>query len=123
MVSFLIVIYILAVSSVSGQDAETCIEWGRKKLDQSLRETGYRSGSSNDVSLNIEIHPAGPDKTASCPEGFHVSVDHRRIEITGYDAPGAMYGGVELAERVRSEGNLPESLEFSDSPLMHIRGT
>jgi hypothetical protein len=62
----------------------------------------------------------GPAK----PEGFAITTTpDGNITIAGADDSGALYGCLELAERIRANGGkLPAKLDFSDSPVMVLRG-
>ncbi len=46
--------------------------------------------------------------------GFHV--------ISGGSATGALYGCLEMAERIEEEGALPREIFFGDAPVMKLRG-
>src|SRR6185503_15562308 len=56
-------------------------------------------------------------------ESFNIySTKERNIFIAGADASGTLYGCLELADRIRSTGNLPDNISFSDHPQMVLRG-
>ena len=55
-------------------------------------------------------------------EGFSITRKEGRIEVTGADAAGAMYGGLELAEQVSLFG-LDGVKECTRNPYMELRGT
>lgn len=59
-------------------------------------------------------------------EGFVIEVKNRVIDVRGDDASGALYGCLELAERIRSGALTADrpgaALTFSDRPEMPLRG-
>jgi hypothetical protein len=57
-------------------------------------------------------------------EGFHIYTSKNGIiYIIGNDASGALYGCIELADQIKSNGKLPLQLTISDQPEMVLRGT
>jgi hypothetical protein len=58
------------------------------------------------------------------PEGFAIlQSQNGTVSILGADDSGALYGCLELAARIRANGGrLPAKLDFSDNPLMVLRG-
>ncbi|RLJ74632.1 alpha-d-galacturonidase [Pedobacter alluvionis] len=57
-------------------------------------------------------------------EGFHIYTSKNgAIYIIGNDASGALYGCIELADQIKSNGKLPLQLTMSDQPEMVLRGT
>ncbi|WP_426061797.1 alpha-d-galacturonidase [Hymenobacter sp. B1770] len=56
-------------------------------------------------------------------EGFSIaSGEKSALVIAGTDNSGALYGCLELAEQVRTQGKLSESLSLTDQPEMVLRG-
>ena len=51
------------------------------------------------------------------------SLPSRTGTIIGNDDSGALYGCLELARRVRGANKMPAGLNFSDAPVMVLRGT
>jgi hypothetical protein len=56
-------------------------------------------------------------------EGFQISTQKNIIFIEGFDASGALYGALELADKIKEEGKIPSEINKSDSPEMVLRGT
>lgn len=58
------------------------------------------------------------------PEGFAIlQSKNGRVTILGADDSGALYGCLELADRIRANGGrFPEKIDFSDAPTMVLRG-
>ena len=67
---------------------------------------------------DLKTPDGGPGKEgfvlATCPDGA--------IVVAGGDASGALYGCLELADRVRKAGQLPEEIHFADKPVFTLRG-
>lgn len=55
-------------------------------------------------------------------EGFAINSVKNNVVIAGADNSGALYGCMELAERIQTQGNLPVSLNVVDKPEMVMRG-
>ena len=55
-------------------------------------------------------------------EGFKIGKVGRTITVTGKDAAGAMYGGLDLAETIQSEGVAAVEAK-EQNPYMQMRGT
>jgi hypothetical protein len=61
---------------------------------------------------------------AAGKEGFYIYTDKKNgVFVIGADASGALYGCVELVERIEAEGKIPELLAVADHPEMILRGT
>lgn len=56
-------------------------------------------------------------------EGFTIQSEGKTIYIGGVDESGTLYGCLELANRLKSDGNLPKKIKISDQPQMVMRGT
>ncbi len=56
-------------------------------------------------------------------EGFILQSEGETIYIGGTDQSGTLYGCLELAERLKSDGQLPEEITVTDQPQMVMRGT
>lgn len=77
------------------------------------------SGTSflNSAASTLKLSLPNPGK-----EGFSIA-GYKSLIVSGSDASGALYGCLELAERIKESGTLPENLTFSDKPEMVLRGT
>lgn len=56
-------------------------------------------------------------------EAFRLSRQDQRLYVLGYDASGALYGCLELCDRLAADKRLPAQIDFSDQPEMVLRGT
>lgn len=71
------------------------LEFGRMELEDALREGGFESRSGD-----VEIRVKGEGE----PEGFSMLFQNGKAFIEASDEVGAMYGALEMAERVRHRG-------------------
>ena len=56
-------------------------------------------------------------------EGFYIAtLSGQRFVIVGGSDTGALYGCLELAERIEKENELPRELYYGDAPVMKLRG-
>jgi hypothetical protein len=56
-------------------------------------------------------------------EAFRILRKGDRWFVIGSDAPGVLYGCLDLADRVRKDGRLPPEIDATDGPAFKIRGT
>jgi len=122
--------------------AQSRVIFGAEKLSKALTDAGYdvrtikqskvpSSGKfiiigtiNNELISNAKsvyhissIKPAGK-------EGFTIrSVNDYDIIISGTDNSGALYGCIELADRIKAEKRLPANISITDQPEMVTRGT
>ncbi|MEO6437088.1 MAG: hypothetical protein ABIP55_15195, partial [Tepidisphaeraceae bacterium] len=95
-------------------NASARILYGANELERALEDAGITEGW-------VIITTRGGD--GSKPEGFTLaSASNKSILINGNDDSGAMYGCLELARRVRESKKLPRDLNFTDAPVMVLRG-
>jgi len=97
------------------------IEFAAEELKAVLKDKGIvvniSDSKSSDIIITISSEIEGL-KT----EGFELSVKNGRIEVTGFDVAGAMYGGLELAEQIKINGF--RKVEGTiQNPYMERRGT
>lgn len=117
------------------------IRFGATKIQDCLRKLNIQS----QISLAEKINPGNPQvvigvytdlifknqlpdaiqqKVSSIgKEGFYIYTNKKNIFVIGSDASGALYGCLELAERINKEGKLPQTLAMADHPEMILRGT
>ena len=63
------------------------------------------------------------DSTEIGSEGFVIESKIDVTLIAGGDDSGTLYGCLELADRIKKTGALPENLHFKDKPSMILRCT
>lgn len=98
------------------------IAWGKSKLDSALFAAGYDI-KMHPVEIVIDKSEGTLPQKARGPEGYHISIQKRKIKISGFNAAGAMYGCLQLAEKISHEGKVPERWDFASTPVMKQRGT
>ncbi|MFV8374521.1 glycoside hydrolase family 20 zincin-like fold domain-containing protein [Flavobacterium sp. LB1P71] len=63
------------------------------------------------------------DSQLTKKEGFQIRTQKNIIFIEGTDATGALYGALELADRIKTSGEIPSEINIDDSPEMVLRGS
>jgi len=106
------------------------IEYGVGRLNQELQRQGAAVNQKFIVGLKSEeaIKKHLTEVESSCkelqtPEGFLVKfIGQGQVLIVGTDAPGTMYGCLDIAELLRIKGldGLPES--YTSAPMLELRG-
>src|SRR4051812_28988988 len=85
--------------------------------------SGYISiGVSGDPLVSTASQPASANGKPLGKEGFTIQAVNGNILIRGTDFSGALYGCVELADRIKQTKEIPQNLSFSDQPEMVLRG-
>jgi len=114
-------------------------KFGAEKLSETLSAKGFKINTSNKIIKSkdqvIVIGEKGTDfwkqnaKSAKIDdskltkkEGFQIRSQKNIIYIVGTDATGALYGAMELADRIKDSGKLPSEINIEDSPEMVLRG-
>jgi hypothetical protein len=121
---------------IEGSGSER-IQFGISKLKTSLENTGYNvlvssdmDSEDNDLTIVVgtiqdsffkQNTTLNSDITAK--ESLRIKSTENMIAVSGTDASGALYGCLELAERIKNTGSLPKEIDFSDHPEMVLRGT
>jgi hypothetical protein len=125
----------LAATAYVDSDSSPLLDFAAGDIEAALRarhvqalrrDPGHDAARQDDaikIRLDIERPGAGPPMQ---PEGFRIrsrQVEGRRqLHVTGADAAGAMYGGLELAEQIRVNG-LDGVVDMDRTPYMPVRGT
>ncbi|MBO9593180.1 MAG: hypothetical protein J7599_09730 [Niabella sp.] len=105
------------------ENAAERVRYGAEQLKKTLIAAGY----------TVRVAPVVAEKTGGIfvglytgsggkKESFSIEARNKRVMIKGADASGILYGCLELSDRVRAGGGLPEVLSFSDVPEMVLRG-
>jgi hypothetical protein len=118
-------------------NAHPRVKFGADKISAQLKISGY----------TVNISPQTPVKAASGnliyigttadalikkvvvvpltnagKEGFNIHSVKNNIVVAGTDNSGALYGCLELAERIKDNNGLPKSITITDKPEMVLRG-
>ena len=102
-------------------DESPTIQFAIGEIQQSLTEKDFDVEIKSDDDADIVILVEEDNSTLK-PEGFSLKKADNQVIITGIDAAGAMYGGLELAEQIKIHG-LADVREMSHNPYMEMRGT
>ncbi len=98
---------------VAALTADTPLDFARSELARS-----FHAANLDDRVSSVEIRV----KPGTMPESFRVHAESGRVIVEGADAPGAMYGALELAERVRSRPETLLTAQISATPFLRDRG-
>jgi len=105
------------------------LSFGADRLATILTRHGYtpqivktdRTPAGNTQQIWIRVSNAAKDSTQK-KEGFSIRSTDAGVQINGNDPSGALYGCLELAERISKTGKLPSSIDYADAPEMVLRG-
>jgi hypothetical protein len=100
------------------------VQFGAEQLAKNLKTWGYDALiTSSTKNLNTNIIILGIDATKGlAKEGFVIEAANKKINITGADESGVLYGCLELLEQVKATKKLPANLKLQDQPEMVLRG-
>ncbi|MEO0453843.1 MAG: carbohydrate-binding family 6 protein [Verrucomicrobiota bacterium] len=104
--------FALISASVFAADSPK-IDFAKEALDKALKSR------SEKLNVVFEIDSESEDLEN---EGFKVIKEKGQVRVVGKDEPGAMYGGLDLAETIQSEGVLSIANK-TENPYMRMRGT
>ncbi len=117
------------------------VQYGMEQLGSTLKAAGYHVqtttqfqsqkeapeiviGAISDRLTQTAIRKFKlPVTTTPGKEGFVINTANNHGLIAGADNSGILYGCLEMAERIRAGGTLPERLYVADQPEMVLRGT
>jgi hypothetical protein len=116
---FLTVIGIFILIACSGSKTDLYkndpkFRYGWERLTKTFQKHNLTEDS---IKINFEIDP-----DLDHEESYSINVSHQRINISGADAVGLMYGCLELSDRIDRFKNIPADLTISESPQMRWRG-
>lgn len=97
------------------------IQFAVDEIAGALNEIGIEIQIINDTDADIVMSESKVTGDLK-PEGFSIKRNGKTINVTGMDAAGLMYGGLELAEQIRLYG-LKGIKETIKNPYMALRGT
>lgn len=94
--------------------SDTPLDFGRSELSREFRGAGLGERASE---VEMRVVPGGAG------ESYEIRRDGGRIVVTAPDQAGAMYGAMELGERVRLRGAAAlNELPISGAPFLRDRG-
>ena len=97
------------------------IQFAVNELTNTLKNIGLHVLFTDENSASIVIQIT-PETDGLKTEGFQLMVKKDTIKVVGNDAAGAMYGGLELAEQIKT-GGLVGVKDITLNPYMERRGT
>lgn len=132
---------------IKPEDNNKRIIFGLSRLEKVLSDTGYKVSYIKESEYISQGRPDAPSifvadrsksewilereaenellyhSTAPEGEGFYIAtLSGRRFVIVGGSDTGALYGCLELEERIERERELPRELFYGDAPVMKLRG-
>ncbi len=113
------------ISIVVPTNAAPRVEFGAEKLAAALQavKVEVKIIHSQNVS-GRKIDLSGLRDSAVGHEGFRIeSKGDGNVVVSATDDSGELYGCLELAKRIQDAGGLPERIDFTDKPVMTLRGT
>jgi hypothetical protein len=114
------------ISIMISTNAAPRVEFGAEKIVEALKSVNMDAivvRSEKSAGKIILNQPHDPNEK---PEGFHIYLsDINDLVVVSKDDSGMLYGCLELAKRIRSEGKMPTAsvADFYDAPAMKLRGT
>ena len=89
------------------------VDFGKEQLTRDLHARGLDSSAPL---VEVRVAPGAP------PESFTIRSRDGRVTVEGADQAGAMYGGLELAERIRRRGLIVLCSDLMDRPAEVLHG-
>ena len=127
------------MSIVIAKNAAPRVEFGAEKLVEALKSVKRDATivHSSAGIISAAVTGTSPEKTAgrriyltrqetgAKPESFAFVpfMVGNNESIIANDDSGLLYGCLELAQRIRAAGKVPDDLSFHDAPAMKLRGT
>ncbi|MES2275501.1 MAG: hypothetical protein V4592_05735 [Bacteroidota bacterium] len=125
------------VAIVTTPNHHARITYGIQHLKAALQKAGYTItatapattiyvGLTKDAAINKLLKASLTDNEKQPgKEGFIINNSNlgKKIVIAGADNSGALYGCLELSERIASQKAIPAKLSYIDQPEMVLRGT
>lgn len=110
------------------QPSQPRIAYGVSKLKLALESVGYKvSTTSKSTTPTIWIgtqQGLNNSNALSKKESFRLFKSAQTpLQVIGFDESGILYGCLELAERIKQQKTIPQSLVYQDQPEMVLRGT
>lgn len=136
------------ITLLVSQSENKRLEFGSKKIEKTLKEAGYNTAVvpvpknyaeyRNIPGKKLYVGIAGEDEFLGwlmeqeilifhthMPEGEGFYMETCPAELTvicGGSDTGALYGCMELTDRVRKTGRYPEEITYGDAPVFKLRG-
>ncbi len=114
------------VGIFTAQPASPRVVMGVEKLTEALQAIGATvvNPSANATTPPVAVTISLREDVLKGKEGFALaSRAANQVEIVGGDDSGLLYGCLELSDRIRRGGKMPNNLSMTDRPAMTLRGT
>jgi hypothetical protein len=113
------------ISIAIATNAAPRVEFGAEKISEALKAAKFDSTIVRTEKVSgRKIHLETPHDSSVGREGFRIDLmGNNDLVVTSGDDSGALYGCLELAKRIHTDGKLPMLANFSDKPAMTLRGT
>lgn len=107
--------------------------YGAVQLKEALKLAGYQLNTKGAIGIKIGLlsdptikaffksNDISPDKIPG-KEGYTIIAKNNNVIIAGADPSGSLYGCLELAERIKKNHAIPDTLNITDQPEMVLRG-
>ena len=105
------------------KSANSRILFGVKKLSEALKANQYELALIPKGKATIQIQISSDFDLSIPKEGFKINRNVNVITISGHDASGVLYACLDLADKISSEGKIPNKIQLVDHPEMVLRGT
>lgn len=127
------------ITIITSQSPSVRTQFGVEKLNKVLEQNGYKVaitakpvvtkgrisivvGENTDAFVAKFSSDHGINNKPVSKEGFTIKSSKNVIIINGFDASGSLYGCLELADRIKASGKIPETINVADQPEMVMRG-
>lgn len=114
------------ISILLPADAHPRLVFGAGKIAAALSDIGYSTKTLIQQKLPagnyISVSVQSSTDTAAGKETFTITASQGVTTITGSGPSGALYGCLELTERIHAARALPAKISFTDKPEMVLRG-
>jgi hypothetical protein len=110
------------------QPSQPRIAYGVSKLKLALESVGYKvlqpqKSTTSTIWIGTQ-QGLNNSNTLSKKESFRLFKSAQTpLQVIGFDESGVLYGCLELAERIKQQKTIPQSLVYQDQPEMVLRGT
>jgi hypothetical protein len=116
-----------------GSGVQKRAEFGAQRLSEALRRVGYEPVMTAVPEPTVPLITVTVERQsgqATAPVDRRRSAEGYRLSragdgpycVTGFGDSGALYGCLELSQRVLAAGRLPAELEATDGPVFRLRG-
>ncbi len=109
---------------VTTPSAAPRVAYGAEQVLAALKNAGIDASLTHDAAGkdHVVAITVAPDAGLK-PQGFSLKMSPTSITVVSGDDSGALYGCLELAQRITDAKGWPATLDFIDAPSMPIRGT